>query len=125
MAIEKFDLSSLSTIDEGRIREAFEQALKRARDDCSDRPALAKPRKVNLTATLTPVCDPNGSLSSVTVQFEIEDKLPKRMSNKYDMAITRGGLLFNELSKDDIHQQTLDDAPTPKATEEPQEEGIG
>lgn len=117
MAIQKFDLGSLLTIDEGRIHEAFEQALKRARDDCSDRPAVEKPRKVNLTATLTPVCDPNGSLASVIVQFEIEDKLPKRMSSKYDMAVGRGGLLFNELSKDDIHQGTLDDAPAPKATE--------
>lgn len=117
MAIEKFELRSLSTMDGGRIREAFEQTLKRCRDDCHDRPGVAKARKVTLIAMLVPVCDPDGSMASCDVQFEIDDSLPKRVSPNYNMRAVRGGLLFNELSKDDVRQGTLDDAPGPKTAE--------
>ncbi len=117
MAVEKFELASLVTIDGGRIREAFEQALKRCRDDCHDRPGVAKVRKVSLVATLAPVCAPDGSMGSCDVQFEIDDSLPKRVSPSYNMKAARGGLLFNELSPDDVNQGTLDDVG-PKATEE-------
>lgn len=118
MAVEKFDLGSLTTIDGGRIREAFEQALKRCRDDCHDRPGVAKARKITLSATLAPVCAPDGSMDSCDVQFEIDDSLPKRVSPTYNMKAARGGLLFNELSREDIRQGTLDDVPGPTTAEE-------
>jgi hypothetical protein len=117
MAVEKFTLASLIDIDGGRIREAWEQALRRCRDDCHDRPGVAKGRKVTLHAILTPVCEPDGSLGSVDVSFEIDDSLPKRQSPSYNMRAARGGLLFNELSPDDINQRTLDEVG-PRATEE-------
>ncbi len=109
MTVEKFDLSSLVTIDEGRVRDLFEQALKRCRDDCHERPGVSKARKVTLSATLTPVCSPEGAMGSCDVQFEVDDSLPKRVSPCYNMKAARGGLLFNEMSPDDINQGTLDD----------------
>lgn len=116
MALEKFTLSSLSTIDDGRIRVAFEQALKRCEDDCKDRPNLKEPRKIALLVVIEPVSDDNGNLDSCRVQFHLTDAQPKRRSKVYDMKAARGGLLFNELSADDVHQMTLDMSPGPKST---------
>ena len=113
MPIEKFQLGSLSTIDGGRINEAFEQALKRCEMDCKDRPATAKARKVALTAELVPVCTPQGDLESVDVTFQIKDTVPTRESATYNMKAVPGGLLFNELSPEDVRQGTIDE-PQPK-----------
>lgn len=115
MAIERFNLGSLSALDGGRVREAFEQALKRCEADCKDRPALKDPRRVSLTATITPVVGDDGNLESCDVQFQIVDSIPKRKSKVYNMKSTASGLLFNELSPEDINQRTLDEASGPRS----------
>lgn len=116
MSIEKFDLGSVAKIDEGRIREAFEQALKRCMDDCKDRPAVGDARKVQLLATLTPLVGEDGAMESCDVSFQISDSVPKRKSKLYNMKSKGNSLYFNELSPDDIRQRTLDDVDGPKAS---------
>lgn len=116
MAIEKFKLATLATIDDGRIREAFEQALKRCETDCKDRPALKDPRRVTLSAVLVPIVGDNGEMESCDVQFQIVDAIPRRKSKVYNMKSTPSGLLLNELSAHDINQRTLDDIAQPKKT---------
>lgn len=115
MAIEKFSLKSLADIDNGRVREAFEQALGRCESDCKDRPGVDAARKVTLTATLSPVIDPDGEMSSCNVQFQITDSVPQRKSKVYNMQAGRAGLLFNELSPDEVNQMTIDEAPGPRS----------
>lgn len=116
MAAQRFSLASLATIDDGRIRAAFEQALLRCEHDCKDRPAVADPRKVTISASLVPVLGPDGEMDSCDIQFQIMDSVPKRKSKVYNMLAHRDGLLFNELSPEDIHQRTIDEADTgPKA----------
>lgn len=116
MAVEKFNLASLVGIDAGRIREAFEQAVRRCEDDCRDRPSVDRDRKVQLTCSFRPVVDSNtGELESCNVDFEINDNIPKRRSKVYNMKAARTGLLFNEMSPDEIRQGTLDEAPSMKA----------
>lgn len=115
MAIEKFRLSTLASIDEGRIREAFEKELKRAEADCKDRPALKKPREVVLVAVLVPVLGHDGECESVDVRFEIQAKVPRRTSKVYNMRSTPGGLLFNELSPEDVRQGTIDEPTGPRS----------
>lgn len=117
MTLEKFTLSTLATMDDGRIKEAFEQSIKRCESDCKDRPGLDGERKVVLDVTLTPVPDENGVLDSVDIQFKIKDTLPKRCSKTYNMRATRGGLLFNEISPDDVNQATLEFDPKPTKAE--------
>lgn len=118
MALEKFNLGCLATMDDGRIREAFEQALKRCELDCKDRPALEEARKVSMSVTLVPVPGERGDLDSVNIVVKITDTLPKRCSKAYNMKATRGGLLFNELSTEDVNQATLEfGEPQPQATE--------
>jgi hypothetical protein len=115
MAVEKFNLASLVGIDAGRIKEAFEQAVRRCEDDCRDRPAVDRDRTVTLRASFRPVVGDNGELESCNVDFEINDNIPKRRSKVYNMKAGRHGLLFNELSPEEIRQGTLDEAPGMKA----------
>ena len=113
MGLEKFDMGTLTELDGGRIRTAFEQALKRLETDCKDRPNVKAARKLELVITMTPLPDDAGDLDSVDVKFRVKDSVPKRESKAYNMRAVPGGLLFNELSPDDVRQQTLDMAPKP------------
>lgn len=117
MALEKFTLATLAEMDGGRIKLAFEQAMKRCEDDCKDRPSVKTARKINLIVTLEPVPDGN-DLESVNVQFKITDSVPKRESKTYNMSAARGGLLYNDVSPENVKQATLDMAPGPKAARE-------
>jgi len=117
MALEKFTLATLAEMDQGRIRIAFEQALQRLQDDLKDRPAVESARKITLLVSLVPIVGDDGELDSVDVDFKITDTVPKRESKTYNMQATRGGLLFNELSPDEVRQRTLDMAPKLKPAE--------
>lgn len=118
MALEKFSLGALSTIDNGKVAAAFAHALRRCEEDCKDRPAVDTARTIMLDIQITPVVGDDGALESVNVSFRIKNSVPERQSktyNKtYNMQATRGGLLFNELSPDDVRQGTLD-SPGPRA----------
>jgi len=107
VAIEKFELASVAKMDMGRIRSAWDREMRLAREDCVDRPALKKARKVILVATLTPSDGEDAEL--IDVQFEIDHKLPRRTSRPYQMQVARGRMLFNDLSPDDVAQMTLDE----------------
>lgn len=108
MALRKFDLSSLVDLDGGRIREAVEQAVRRCQVDCADRPGVSRARKVLLEIHLVPVTD-DGECTGVNVQFQVKDTAPKRESKVYNMALTPGGLVVNDLSPEDARQVTMDD----------------
>jgi len=116
LAIQKFDLPSLRDLDNGRVSEAFLHAMRRCEYDCKDRPATPDARKVTLTCELVPVCTPAGELESVDVTFQIKDSVPVRRSARYNMkAVEGGGLLFNDLSPDDIRQATIDEPRGPRS----------
>ncbi len=117
MALEKFTLATLADMDGGRIRAAFEQALKRIEADCKDRPAVKTGRRLELVLTMTPIAD-YGELDSVDVTFKIRESVPKRESKAYNMQAVAGGLLFNDASPEDVRQKSLDMAPKPSAQKE-------
>lgn len=108
MALEKFSLSALAAMDGGRLQVAFQQALDRLRYDCEDRPSIKGARKVNLCVSLTPVATDSGELESVDVDIDIAERMPKRSSKSFNMQAVAGGLVFNELSPDEVRQKTLD-----------------
>jgi len=126
MALSKFELSTLATMDGGRLKAAFDLAFQRLIEDCKDRPELPAARRVTLTVTVKPRTE-QGSLDTVDVTFDIKDALPKRSTRSYNMSVGRAGALWNELSPDQIRQTTLDLAPRPRvagkdvATDEKQE----
>lgn len=114
MAYQKFTVESLGILDGGRIKEAIEQAIKRAELDCKDRPLVKEARTVSLQIHFQPKVDEGGDLGIIDVSFDVVEKAPKRKSRIYEMATKRGGLFFNEMSPEDVAQTTLDDAPRPK-----------
>lgn len=108
--IQKFNIESLASIDNGMLRAAFEAAVKRAREDCTDRPGVKEARKVVLTMTIEPCSDDDaGSADSVDVRFFVEEKLPKRGGRKTNMLCGRGGMAYNDGSPDDVDQLTFGD----------------
>lgn len=114
MALEKFMLGTLATMDDGRINAAFNAALKRVEMDCHDRPGVKTARKIEIVMLVEPVAD-EGELDSVNVSFVIKDNVPKRQSKAYNMRAERGGLIYNEVSPEDVRQLTLDMVPRPTA----------
>lgn len=113
MARDQFTLRSLSEIDGGRLATAFAHALARCEADCRDRPGVDASRTITVKTVLTPQSDEGGHLHGVDVQFEVNDKLPKRASKTYNMQpAADGGLFYNEFAPENGGQRTLDDAPS-------------
>jgi hypothetical protein len=108
MALELFNLKTLSEMDGGRIRDALDVALRRIRRDLADRPADKRPRKVRLEISLRPVAE-GRELRDVVVAFDIAETIPKLRSREYTMIPGRRGLFVNELSPDDPRQRTIDE----------------
>src|SRR5262245_48801424 len=120
MPLQKFQIESLATIDEGRIKAAFEQLLHDLVQDCHDRPELESSRKLTLTVTVKPSTMERGELRAVDLAFDLKPTTPKRESRTYNMMTVRGGIAYNELSPNEARQRTLDDVPGPRA-EKPEE----
>lgn len=107
--LKRFTLASLADLDGGRIAAALDREVGRCYDDCMDRPALEKPRKVTLEIVLMPEADDSGALASIDTKFKIKPAaLPAKESRAYNMLPQNGELLMNELAPDNARQLTLD-----------------
>lgn len=108
----EFSLEKLGQLDGGRVLEAVTQAIRRAVDDCEDRPGVLSPRNVRLTLAISPVCDEQGQLDTVQMVCQVTETIPSRKSKKYSFEPRRSvngvQLLFNDLSDDNVHQMTID-----------------
>lgn len=110
MAIKEMQLQTIIALDDGRIVEAWNQALKRVVSDCHDRPGCKDSRKITLQLDIEPLVSEDGDLDTVRGQFQIKDSLPVRKTKKYDFEPRRNGsLAFNDLSDDNVHQRTIDE----------------
>lgn len=109
MALRQLQIQQLEALDP-RIAKAFEIALKRAAEDCDDRPGEKRPRKVLLEAEFWPVADQRGDLCEVKGSFRIKSTIPSQRSKDYSFECRKGGMLvFNDLSQDDVNQKTFDE----------------
>jgi hypothetical protein len=107
--LQELTLESIAKMDGGRLAIAFSAALKRAIQDCDDRPGEKKPRTVTLHLAAVPILDEDGLADNCKIQFQIHDSVPKRRSRVYDMSMRKGGhLLFNDDSPDNVDQGTFD-----------------
>lgn len=108
--LQKLSLAALGEIDDGRLATAFDQAIKRAADDCNDRPGEKRKRCVVLQIEFEPVLDQDGVCDSVKSAVQIKDTIPTRKSRSYDFGLRKGGfLVFNENSLDSHRQSTIFD----------------
>jgi hypothetical protein len=108
MALQTFTLDSLTEVEGGKVRLAFDRLVKRCADDCYDRPGDGAARTVTLKIEIKPVLAPEGGCERVNVQVFAESGVPKLRSRVFDMGLTPSGrLLFNADSPDNVDQGTL------------------
>lgn len=114
MALEKFKLESLLTLDKGRIAEAIQEEFSRIERDMRDRPHVDAARSVAITIAMKPVQSADdGELESAVVTVRVHGKMPRRDSNAFTMqADEKGGLVYNELSPKVPNQRTIDEPAT-------------
>jgi len=105
--LQQLSLAQIAEIDDGRIAAAFDQALKRAAQDCDDRPGDDRPRKITIELAVAPVLDQNGMCDSVKSQIQIKDTIPTRKSRIYDFGLRKGGLFTYQPMALDNHRQGI------------------
>lgn len=106
-----FEISKLSSVDDGRIAAAVDLAIEQCSRDCVDRPGDSGTRKVTLEIGIKPEQGEDGSCETAAVEFQIKTSLPARRSKTFQMATKPSGMLeFNPASPDAIGQRTLDEA---------------
>lgn len=111
MAMKELRLENIADLDDGRVSLAFVHELKRAVQDCLDRPGDKTARKVNLEFTLKPLIDEaTGQCETVNGDFKIKSKVPERKSKTYNFAARKAGqLVFSEESPQNVQQTTFMD----------------
>ncbi|MGD9644277.1 MAG: hypothetical protein AB7U73_01105 [Pirellulales bacterium] len=115
MALQSVSLANLDRLDP-KLQAAFHTHLRRAVQDCLDRPGEKKSRRVLMELDVTPILDEDGGCSRVHADFNFRDKLPDRRSRTYELIATRNGsLIVNEHSPENPDQMTIDDIPAPGA----------
>ncbi len=104
------NLSSLATIDEGRLAAAFDMELAKVVEDMNERPGDKTPRIIKLTLRMAPVA-PGGTIEDVRVEFDIAATVPKKRTKTYSMEVHgTQRVVFSEFSPDNPRQGTLDEA---------------
>lgn len=107
--IFEFRIENVAQLDSGRIAEAFNMALAQVLEDCTDRPAFSKPRKV----TLEVIVKPTNNDGEVSTSFNIGSKIPGKSSNAVIMQMRRAGAsnrrcaVFSAVANDQPDQQSL------------------
>lgn len=104
-------IADLADMGEGLIDKLFQAELERVTVDVIDRPGLATARKLVIELSLEPVMGQDGHIDSVNVACEVNGKVPKQKSAGYSMLCNKGALTFNDHSKDNPRQATLDELP--------------
>lgn len=114
----EFKLENLKEMKGGLLAEAFNQLVERCAADCDDRPAHNKPRTVTMTVAFKPV-QAGRDLDTVEGVVTLACSLPKVELPKTSFAFRKkrgangrqnASLVFDDLSEDDVHQRTIDDA---------------
>ena len=96
MSMQKLSLESIPDLDPGIVL-AFNNHIKRAAQDCEDRPADEKPRTVTLEVIVRPVMDLNTrECASVEIDLQTTSKIPAYRTRTYSAGMRKNGILaFN------------------------------
>lgn len=108
---EELSLAALDEIDGGKIGRLIKSQLKRAADDCNDRPADDRSRKVTIEIELIPVCSPQGVAEAVKTRLKSVCKIPHHQTKQYEMRLTHSGsgLSFNRGDLESVRQHVMFD----------------
>lgn len=113
MPLVDLDLENMPPLIVAQVKRLITQCV----EDCKNRPAESRDRKVSLTMTLTPktrVVDRDSfgnetkQTVGVAVGFLMDAKIPNRKALEFDCGLNEtGGLVFNPDSPFDHTQKTL------------------
>lgn len=103
------NVSDLGKLGNGLLNEMFRQEMERITDDVITRPGVDKPRKMTIEIMVRPIMGQAGSLESVAMSYAVNSGMPKQQSDEIQMLCSKGQLTFNDLSQDNVHQQTIDE----------------
>ena len=113
MPFVELNLASLQDLDDGRVSVAFAHEMKRAVQDCIDRPADKTARVVTLELSIKPILAPDSSIvemEGADGEFKIKSKVPTRKSKTYNFRSNKHGqLAFSSESPENADQTTFDD----------------
>ena len=109
MSVLTLELKTLQELDGGKVAVALAQHLRRAANDCYDRPNDKIARKVSLEMSLKPVTDDRGTACvEVELQAHVASTVPKHRTRALSLGLKPNGtLLFNPDSPDRIDQTTF------------------
>jgi hypothetical protein len=93
MQLKLFETKTLAFFDGGSIAAEFDRELKKAIEDCRDRPGEERVRKVVLQVQLTPQVDNTGETVRCSVSFQAHAKLPSRRFGGHLLQMRKNGTL--------------------------------
>lgn len=110
MAMRDLSLGNLQHIAGGTVDAAFQRHLKRAIEDCEDRPGDKTARQVTLTVNVKPIMLQDGAASDVMIECVAKSTVPPHISKPTECRVKHGGkAVFNDLSESNVDQMTIDE----------------
>ena len=111
-------LADLEKLEGGLVRRAFEKELRGIFEDLRERPALTKARDITLKLTFVPATDDSGTeLTEVKIVPEVSSRRPpSRCRELSTRLVGTRHLVYDDLSPDNVHQQTMDLQPESEAS---------
>jgi len=108
-SLREVDFNSLSEMDDGVLNLVLRKHLKRAADDCMDRPGDQKPRKIKIEIGYVPMLLPSGEAYDAGMQVKIASSIPDHVSQAYNVGMRKNGtFVFNANALDSVNQNTMD-----------------
>ncbi len=85
--LHNLSLATIANIDSGQAAAAFDASLRRAIQDCVQRPMEERVRKITLQAELTP----SDGGDDIHVSFQIKETLPTFQTSVVKMQVRKQG----------------------------------
>lgn len=113
--LKRFTIEELARLADGKEAHRINNAIEAAARDCNMRPGLDSARSVTIKLEMKPVQGEEGYCETVDVDVVTSLSLPKSRSATFSMATNldgdgRGELHWNDASRDNPRQGTLDEA---------------
>ena len=101
-------LDTVTQLDNGTVSVAFQRHIKRAVEDCMDRPGDKSKRQVIMNCILEPVIADDGSCERVNFEIKLRSEVPPHRSRISSCEPRKGGLLlFNPETPENVNQLSL------------------
>lgn len=87
-------LASLPQLIGGRLAKAFDLEIRRAIEDCRDRPTEGRARKVVLQFEAKPETADAGDMETVNVKFQLKPVFPAKATPEMSMQVHKNNQVF-------------------------------